>query len=71
MVHVPLDMILRTASFKSRKEIYKTMKKLLVFAIGLGIVLGSISFAADDTTSTTKKTKKAKKTKSTDAAPKG
>jgi hypothetical protein len=47
------------------------MKKILVLAIGLGIVLGSISFAADDTTSTTKKAKKAKKTKSTDAAPKG
>jgi hypothetical protein len=48
------------------------MKKLLVFAIGLGIVLGSISFAADDTTSTTtKKAKKSKKTKSTDSAPKG
>ena len=47
------------------------MKKLLVFAIGLGIVLGTVSFAADDTTSTTKKSKKAKKTKSTDAAPKG
>ena len=47
------------------------MKKLLAFAIGIGIVLGSISFAADDTTSTTKKAKKAKKTKSTDAAPKG
>ena len=46
------------------------MKKLLVFAIGLGIVLGTVSFA-QDTTSTTKKAKKAKKTKSTDAAPKG
>jgi hypothetical protein len=47
------------------------MKKLLVFAIGLGIVLGTVSFAADDTTATTKKAKKSKKTKSTDAAPKG
>jgi hypothetical protein len=48
------------------------MKKLLVFAIGLGIVLGSISFAADDTTSTTtKKSKKSKKSKKTDSAPKG
>jgi hypothetical protein len=46
------------------------MKKLLVFAIGLGIVLGTVSFA-QDTTATTKKAKKAKKTKSTDAAPKG
>jgi hypothetical protein len=40
------------------------MKKLLVFALGLGIVLGTVSFAADDTTSTTK-TKKAKKAKKT------
>lgn len=48
------------------------MKKLLVFAIGLGIVLGTVSFAADDTgTTTTKKAKKSKKTKSTDSAPKG
>ena len=46
------------------------MKKLLVFALGLGIVLGTVSFA-QDTTATTKKSKKAKKTKSTDAAPKG
>lgn len=71
MIHVGLDRILETASFKSRKEIYKTMKKLLVFAIGLGIVLGTVSFAADDTGTTTKKSKKSKKTKSTDAAPKG
>jgi hypothetical protein len=48
------------------------MKKLLVFAVAIGIVLGTVSFAADDTTSTTKKGKKGgKKTKSTDAAPKG
>ena len=42
------------------------MKKLLVFAIGLGIVLGTVSFAQDTSTSTTKKAKKSKKTKSTD-----
>jgi hypothetical protein len=42
------------------------MKKLLVFAIGLGIVLGTVSFAQDTSTSTTKKSKKSKKTKSTD-----
>jgi hypothetical protein len=49
------------------------MKKLLVFAIGLGIVLGTVSFAADDTTDTakTKKAKKGKKKKSTEEAPKG
>jgi hypothetical protein len=40
------------------------MKKLLVFALGLGIVLGTVSFA-QDTTDTTK-TKKGKKKKSTD-----
>jgi hypothetical protein len=45
------------------------MKKLLVFALGLGIALGTVSFSfAQDTTDTTKtkKAKKAKKTKSTD-----
>jgi hypothetical protein len=48
------------------------MKKFLVFAIGLGIVLGTVSFAQDTTDTTkTKKSKKGKKTKSTDEAPKG
>ena len=40
------------------------MKKLLVFALGLGIALGTVSFSfAQDTTSTTKKEKKGKKKK--------
>jgi hypothetical protein len=40
------------------------MKKLLVFALGLGIALGTVSFSfAQDTTATTKKEKKAKKKK--------
>ena len=40
------------------------MKKLLVFALGLGIALGTVSFSfAQDTTDTTKKAKKAKKKK--------
>jgi hypothetical protein len=42
------------------------MKKLLVFALGLGIVLGTVSFAQDTSSTTTKKAKKSKKTKSTD-----
>jgi hypothetical protein len=49
------------------------VKKLLVFAIGLGVILGTVSFAADDTTDTTKKMtskKKTKKTKSTDSTKK-
>ncbi|MGD1070555.1 MAG: hypothetical protein ABSB15_10480 [Bryobacteraceae bacterium] len=38
------------------------MKKLLAFAIGLGLVLGTVSFSfAQDTTATTKKAKKKKK----------
>lgn len=43
------------------------MKKLLVFALGLGIALGTVSFSfgADDTTATTKKAKKKKKTEGT------
>jgi|GEM_PF-2595539 len=40
------------------------MKKLLVFAIGLGIVLGTVSFA-QDSTDTTKKMRKKKKKKDT------
>ena len=40
------------------------MKKLLVFALGLGIALGTVSFSfAQDTTDTTKKAKKGKKKK--------
>lgn len=44
------------------------MKKLLVFSLGLGIALGTVSFSfAQDTTDTTKKmSKKGKKKKSTD-----
>jgi hypothetical protein len=42
------------------------MKKLIILALGLGIALGSVSFAQDkpaDTTTTTPKPKKAKKAK--------
>jgi hypothetical protein len=42
------------------------MKKLLVFALGLGIALGTVSFSfAQDTTDTTKKMKKKKKSDTT------
>jgi hypothetical protein len=51
------------------------MKKLLVLALGLGIVLGTVSFAQDTTGTDTKMAKKKGKgkkkgTDSTDAAPK-
>ena len=48
------------------------MKKLLVFALGLGIALGTVSFSfAQDTTDTTKKMKKKKKAdKTTDTTKK-
>jgi len=45
------------------------MKKLMILAVGLGLALGTVSFAQDSTastdkkTDTTKKTKKSKKTK--------
>lgn len=40
------------------------MKKFLVFALGLGIALGTVSFSfAQDTTDTTKKMSKKKTTK--------
>ena len=38
------------------------MKKLIVMALGLGLALGSVSFAQDTSSTTAKKTK-AKKTK--------
>jgi hypothetical protein len=41
------------------------MKRLLVIALGLGIALGTVSFA-QDTTDTSKKMTKKKKKKSTD-----
>jgi hypothetical protein len=41
------------------------MKKFLAFAIGLGLVLGTVSFAQDKTDDTTK-TKKSKKKKKSD-----
>lgn len=48
------------------------MKRILAIAIGLGIVLGTVSFSfAQDTTDTTKKmSKKKKKTNSTDTTKK-
>ena len=48
------------------------MKKFLAFAIGLGLVLGTVSFAQDkmDDTSKTKKSKKKKKSDKTDATDK-
>jgi hypothetical protein len=43
------------------------MKKLMVFALGLGIALGTVSFSfAQDTTDTTKKMKKKKKADKTE-----
>ena len=59
-----LDIMHMTAfRLNSFKENYR-MKKLLVFALGLGIALGTVSFSfAQDTTSTTKKEKKGKKKK--------
>jgi hypothetical protein len=45
------------------------VKKLLEFALGLGIALGTVSFSfAQDTTATTKKAKKKKKSDTTGTA---
>jgi hypothetical protein len=41
------------------------MKKLLVFALGLGIVLGTVSFAQDTTDTSKKMSKKKKKSDTT------
>ncbi len=49
------------------------MKKLIIIALGMGLALGTVSFAQDatkmDDTKTAKKAKKTKKTKKTDAKP--
>jgi len=48
------------------------MKKILVLAVGLGIILGTVSFAQDTTDTTKKMSKKNKKKKAdkTDTATK-
>lgn len=56
-----------TKSFKGKT---KQMKKVLAAVIGLGIVLGTISFAQDTTDTTKKMTKKKKKSDSTDTTSK-
>jgi len=59
-----LVIILKTASRpNSFKENHKSMKKLLVFALGLGIALGTVSFSFAQDTTATKKEKKTKKKK--------
>lgn len=42
------------------------MKKLLIFTLGLGVVLGTVSFAQDTTGTDKKMEKKGKKKKKTD-----
>jgi hypothetical protein len=44
------------------------MKRLLVIALGLGIALGTVSFAQDSGTDTSKKMTKKKKSKKTDTS---
>ena len=69
MVHVALDMmrVISTKQHRSNPKGDLTVKKLLVFALGLGIALGTVSFLfAQDTTTTTKKMKKKKKSGLTD-----
>jgi uncharacterized metal-binding protein len=55
------------------RRIKTSMKKLLAMALGMGLVLGTVSFSfAQDTTSTTgkKMSKKKKKSDSTDTTKK-
>jgi hypothetical protein len=49
------------------KEISK-MNKLIVLAIGLGLALGTVSFAQTEAPKTEKKAKKSKKSKKADKA---
>ena len=51
-------------SSDSSKEI-TTMKKLAIIALGLGLMMGTVSFAAQEK-KTEKKAKKAKKSKKTE-----
>jgi hypothetical protein len=62
---------LRNPDFRIRRTFpnqeIKGMKRLLVIALGLGIALGTVSFA-QDTTDTSKKMTKKKKKKGTDTS---
>jgi hypothetical protein len=54
-------------SSQSIKEIHPQMKKILALAIGLGLVLGTVSFAQDKMDDSKKSTdKKSKKKKKSD-----
>lgn len=46
------------------------MKKLAAIALGLGLMIGTVSFAKQDTKTTEKKAKKSKKSKKTDSTTK-
>ena len=63
---------LRNPDFRIRRTFpnqeIKGMKRLLVIALGLGIALGTVSFAQDTATDTSKKMTKKKKKKGTDTS---
>ena len=68
MFHLTSGMILSSESIAEENKEITLMKKILALAIGLGLVLGTVSFAQDkmaDTTKTEKKKKKSKKTTDT------
>jgi hypothetical protein len=53
-------------SSESKKEIHPQMKKILALAIGLGLVLGTVSFAQDKMDDSKKSEKKKGKGKKKD-----
>jgi hypothetical protein len=67
-------MILGDGTFCCRRKTqgdHLQMKKILALAIGLGLVLGNVTFAQDKTDTTkTEKKKKTKKSKKTDTTAK-
>lgn len=70
MVHLRFAIIAETTNSSIQNFFLETtnMKKILALAIGLGVVLGTVSFAQDKMADTTKMEKKkgGKKTKKTE-----
>jgi uncharacterized metal-binding protein len=66
MVHVELAIVFQDSNIVNFLQETTRMKKILVLALGLGVVLGTLSFAQDSTSTDKKMEKKSKKKKKTD-----
>jgi hypothetical protein len=70
MVHVGLAIVFQDSNIVNFLQETTRMKKILVLALGLGVVLGTLSFAQDGVGSDKKMEKKSKKKKKTDGTDK-